>query len=229
MKPGSILLDRYQIEKMLGQGGMGAVYEAKDTFSDNKPCAVKERVILVATGGELTRLRLPDNSIQDEPQADGRLQQAYAERFRTQFREEATLLKSLSHPNLHACNRILRSSDGSQYIIMDLVEGRNLQEIREARGGALPEDEVMTWMSQVMDAIDYVHQSHISHGDIKPENIRITPEGKAFLVDFGIAGFVGQSPLTGFTQHYTAPEVRKKSKLPHLATSTHWGPRSSVS
>ena len=72
---------------------------------------------------------------------------------------------------------------------MDYIEGRDLQEMLEERGAALPEDQVLPWIRQICDALTYLHTQKppVIHRDIKPANIRIAPPDKAMLVDFGIA------------------------------------------
>jgi Cdc6-like AAA superfamily ATPase len=75
-----------------------------------------------------------------------------------------------------------------QYLVMDFVEGEDLQ-TKISQRGSLPEHEVLPWIEQVCDALTYLHRQTppIIHRDIKPANIRITPDGRAMLVDFGIA------------------------------------------
>jgi formylglycine-generating enzyme required for sulfatase activity len=105
-----------------------------------------------------------------------------------QFLTEAKILANLNHPNLPRVSDYFIEGQG-QYLVMDYVEGQDLQEMLEARGAPLPEDQVLPWISQICDALTYLHSQKppIIHRDIKPANIRITPSGKAMLVDFGIA------------------------------------------
>ena len=105
-----------------------------------------------------------------------------------QFLREAKILANLSHPNLPRVNDYFIEGQG-QYLAMDYIEGRDLQEMLEERGAALPEDQVLPWIQQICDALTYLHTQKppVVHRDIKPANIRIAPSGKAMLVDFGIA------------------------------------------
>ncbi len=153
----TLLFDRYRILSLLGQGGMSRVYLAQD-LRLNLRVAVKE-------------------NLQSDPQA------------RTQFLTEAQLLAALSHPNLP---RVIDYFDDPatrrQYLVMDYIEGDDLHALIK-RTGPLPEAAALAWTRQVLSALEYLHsqQPPVIHRDIKPSNIKITPQGKAVLVDFGIA------------------------------------------
>jgi serine/threonine-protein kinase len=149
---GTILQNRYQIVRLLGAGGMGAVYLAYDLRLGNRLVVVKENI-----GGDAQ-----------------------------QFQIEANILAVLSHPNLPRVGDHFTESSGAQYLVMDYVEGQNLEEIVQ-QCGALAEKDALAWMAQIFDAVKYLHANRIIHRDIKPQNIIITPQGKAVLVDFGIA------------------------------------------
>ncbi|MEM7115454.1 MAG: protein kinase [Chloroflexota bacterium] len=153
---GQILNQRYRIDYLLGQGGMGAVYQAWDS-NLQKYCALKENQTLVI---EST----------------------------SQFMREAHMLAQLSHPNLpHVTDHFTIPQQG-QYLVMEFVDGQDLQQILDQRG-RLTEMEAVDYVSQVCDALAYLHAQPepIIHRDIKPANIRVTREGRAVLVDFGIA------------------------------------------
>ena len=154
---GDILANRYRIVKLVGQGGFGAVYRAWD-LSLKVPVAVKENL---DTGPEAQR----------------------------QFEHEAQLLAPLRHPNLPRVSDHFFVPDQGQYLVMDFVEGQSLAEVLAARGGPLNEAEALAWINQVCDALEYLHARNppIIHRDIKPQNIIITAEGRAVLVDFGIS------------------------------------------
>ena len=161
LSTGTILQNRYRIVSLLGQGGMGAVYRAWD-LRLNTAVAVKEMT--------------PD------PNADT---QALGG-ARAQFQHEAQILASLSHPNLP---RVIDcfSLAGNEYLVMDFVEGENLQDVQDRSGGQpLDEAQVLDWARQLLDAMEYCHARGVIHRDIKPSNVRLTPEGRAVLVDFGL-------------------------------------------
>lgn len=105
-----------------------------------------------------------------------------------QFLREAKILANLSHPNLPRVTDYFIEGPG-QYLVMDFIAGKDLQEMLDDRGGPLPEDQILAWIREICDALTYLHRRKppVIHRDIKPGNIKITPEGKAVLVDFGIA------------------------------------------
>jgi eukaryotic-like serine/threonine-protein kinase len=104
-----------------------------------------------------------------------------------QFEREATILANLSHPNLPRVTDHFIIEDKGQYLVMDFVDGEDLGS-RIQRLGHLPLNQSIEWISQVADALSYLHtrQPPVVHRDIKPANIRITPEEKVILVDFGL-------------------------------------------
>ena len=107
-----------------------------------------------------------------------------------QFQLEANLLASLSHPNLPSVSDYFIEPTGRQYLVMDFVEGQDLTDMIINRRTPVPENQALTWMIQVCQAVALLHGQRpkpIIHRDIKPPNIKITPAGQAVLVDFGIA------------------------------------------
>lgn len=106
-----------------------------------------------------------------------------------QFYREATLLAGLRHPNLPRVTDHFLIPGQGQYLVMDFIEGQSLADLAASRARPLAEAEVMPWLSQVCDALAYLHSQNppIIHRDIKPQNIIVTPKGQAMLVDFGIS------------------------------------------
>lgn len=149
---------------------MGAVYRADDLRLEGRVCAIKE-VLPELLLGSIAR---------DEPE-----NQALE-----QFYQEASVLARLDHPNLPKVSDYF-SQDGREYLVMDFVEGRDLHEVlleARRRGAHLPESQVLNWISQLLDALEYLHDQDppVLHRDIKPANIKVTPRGQIKLVDFGL-------------------------------------------
>lgn len=111
-----------------------------------------------------------------------------SEDYARQFRREATILASLRHPNLPRVTDHFVIQDEGQYLVMDFVDGEDLREILE-RDGPVSVAKALPWFVEVADAIAYLHSRTpaILHRDIKPGNIKITPDNRAILVDFGLA------------------------------------------
>lgn len=181
LSQGQTINNRYQIADLIGQGGFGAVYRAWDA-SLNQPCAIKENF---DTSAEAQR----------------------------QFQREAVMVASLRHPNLPRVTDHFFIPNQGQYLVMDFVDGHNLGDILAQRGSHLKEDEVIPWIEQVCDALTYLHSRNppIIHRDIKPQNIIVTPEGRAMLVDFGISKVYDPSMSTtigarAVTPGYSPPE-----------------------
>jgi len=181
LEPGSLLQNRYRIQEELGRGGMGAVYRVEDT-SLGVDVAIKENFF---TSPESER----------------------------QFKREASLLATLRHPHLPRVTDHFVIPDQGQYLVMDFVPGRDARQILEDQNGPLPQEEVLRWMREILDALTYLHSrpQPIIHRDIKPGNIKITPDDRAVLVDFGLAKVhdASRSTTTGakaFTPGFAPPE-----------------------
>jgi|GEM_PF-1699595 len=104
-----------------------------------------------------------------------------------QFRLEADILAGVRHPNLPGVWDYFQDG-GGLYLVMEFIEGDDLESKLEV-DGSLPETPVRTWTIQLCEAITalHTHEPPIIHRDIKPANVKITPDGRAVLVDFGIA------------------------------------------
>jgi len=104
-----------------------------------------------------------------------------------QFAREALVLANLSHSNLPRVTDHFSITGQGQYLVMDFVDGEDLDTLVKKQG-AVPVEQALTWIIQVADALEYLHELEppVFHRDVKPANIRITPKGKAMLVDFGL-------------------------------------------
>jgi serine/threonine protein kinase len=129
-----------------------------------------------------------------------------------QFETEATILRSLTHDHLVRVTDAFIEPTGKMYLVMEYVEGEDLEDILARSPGGLPEPQVLDWFDQALDALAYCHRSRVVHRDIKPANIRLRPDGKTIKVlDFGIAKIGGLSVRTrdaarGVTDGYSPPE-----------------------
>ncbi len=180
LSKGQLLHDRYRIDALLAQGGMGAVYDGFDTRL-NVRCAIKENLL-------------------------------FTEASTRQFEREAKMLAALRHPNLPRVTDHFIVPGQGQYLVMDFIEGEDLNQ-RLKRLGPQPEADVLRWADDVLNALAYLHKRNIIHRDIKPNNVKITPEGEAVLVDFGIAketvdeaGMTTTTGARGLTPGFAPPE-----------------------
>src|SRR5512136_1517760 len=135
-----------------------------------------------------------------------------SQEYARQFRLEAVILANLRHPNLPRVTDHFVVGDQGQYLIMDYIEGEDLRQ-RMERIGSISEEEAILIGAAMCDALQYLHtrKPSVIHRDVKPGNVKITPEGSIFLVDFGLAKLVQgpQATTTGaraMTPGYSPPE-----------------------
>src|SRR5262249_11434773 len=163
LEPGTVLQKRYRIQRLLGGGGMGMVYLAQDQRLSNRPCAIKEMV---------------DHFI--DPQ-----QRLEANEY---FAREADTLAQLKHSAIPAISDRFDQLN-RHYLVMEYVEGCNLEEELAQRGSPLPQSLVVSVARQLCDVLAYLHglQPSIIYRDLKPSNVMLSRNGRVVLVDFGIA------------------------------------------
>jgi serine/threonine-protein kinase len=178
LETGALLKDRYRIEALLGEGGMGAVYRAFDMLH-NQRCALKEC--------RLEGLPSAPAPSEDDTQFNrGKKAPALSrEKALAQFKREAQLLARLDHANLPKVFDYF-SEGNDYYLAMTLIEGRNLA-LLIYKQGAQSWATAAPWVQQLLEALAYCHAQGVIHRDIKPANVILTPQGRACLVDFGIA------------------------------------------
>lgn len=215
LTPGQVLNQRYRIERLLGQGGFGAVYLAWDLNMDG-PVAVKESAAVIAEGSAGEQ---PGSTAVAGAASDSQEKLADQRSAIRQFQLEAKILFQLRHPNLPRVTDYFSLVElAAVYLVMDYIEGEDLQVVLDRAGGPLPVERALAWITQVCDALNYLHTQSppIIHRDIKPANIRITsstsnPLGQAMLVDFGIAKIYDPTVNTtvgarAVTLNYSPPE-----------------------
>ena len=183
----SLIHDRYVVVRVIGQGGMGAVYLATDTLDQNRVVAIKE----------MSNTAIAD--VHDREKAVN------------QFRREAQLLRRLRHLHLPVVSDEFVVGDRN-YLVMEYIPGSTLQQMLDRGEGPFAEKRVVAWAGQLCDVLDYLHrqQPPIIFRDLKPGNIRIMADDQLKLIDFGIArlfkpGQRQDTMLLG-TQGYAAPE-----------------------
>ena len=148
-------LGSYEILSPLGKGGMGEVWRARDS----------------KLGREVAIKTLPEEFAKEE------------ERL-ARFEREAKLLASLNHPNIATIHG-LEESDGTRFLVLELVEGDTLAD--RLKRGAIPVEESLKLALQIAEALEAAHGKGVIHRDLKPANIKVTPEGKVKVLDFGLA------------------------------------------
>src|SRR5918998_1107942 len=201
-------LGRYEIRSLLGEGGMGEVYLARD------PKIGRDVAIKV----------LPAQFSAD------------AERL-ARFEQEACAAGALNHPNVLAVHDVGRH-DGAPFVVSELLEGETLRE--RLRGAPLSQRKAVDYASQIARGLAAAHERGIVHRDLKPENIFITSDGRAKILDFGLAKLTqgnGQQSQTEIptrrvdtdagavmgTVGYMAPEQVRGQKVDHRADIFSFG------
>ena len=145
-------LGHYRITEKLGEGGMGAVYKARDLHLD--------RFVALKI--------LPPEKVADPER-------------RRRFVQEAKSASALNHPNIASIYG-LEQADGRPFLVLELVEGQTLAE--RLKKGRIPLDETLNICRQIAEGLEAAHEKGIIHRDLKPANVKITPEGKAKILDF---------------------------------------------
>lgn len=193
--PGTVLIDRYAIQDVIGQGGMGAVYRATDLHFPNviKLVAVKEMI------NQATDPVMRQTIVQN-------------------FEREANILVTLSHPAIPKIFDYFTYEERS-YLVEEYVNGKDLEAILAETPGFLSEDQVIAWAIELCDVLHYLH-SHkpepIIFRDMKPSNVMINQQGHVVLVDFGIAKVfkTGEKGTMVGTEGYSPPEQYRGEATP---------------
>jgi serine/threonine protein kinase len=165
--PKGKILGRYRVEQILGQGETGIVYCGFDT--------VLERTVAI----KCFRPRRADGSPEAEVSAADETSQINL------LFKEARLIGQLTHPHIAAIYD-MGCFAGVPYFVMEFIEGQTLK-ARLASQERFSQDQMLNFMVMLARALHYVHQRGILHGDVKPANILITPQGTPKIMDFGVA------------------------------------------
>ncbi|APR79897.1 Putative serine/threonine-protein kinase pknB [Minicystis rosea] len=201
LRPGMVIGGKFALLRRLGEGGVGVVFEAEDTW-------IGRRVALKVLHSHLTE----------------------EEDILHRFRREARAAAMTHHPNIVAVLEVGMWRDGSPYIVQELLEGETLRALIDLKHRLMPAD-VVEILVPIMGALVASHRAGIIHRDLKPENILLarTAEGKVIpkLIDFGVAKIVSteQTTLTGSllgTPAYMSPE-QANGTSPADHRSDIWG------
>jgi serine/threonine-protein kinase len=185
----------FEITEMIGRGGMGVVYLARDTKLD-RSVAIK--------------------SIPVELKANSTAQM--------RFKREAKLLASLNHPNIAVIHDIVEQDDSSGYLVLEYIPGQTLTE--RIMHKPLKLQDALTIAQQIAEALLGAYEQGVTHRDLKPGNIKITPEGRVKVLDFGLAkptGAESETPNITITQPgrivgtpaYMSPEQARGTPTDH--------------
>jgi len=155
---GRVLRGKYSLDRLVGVGGMAAVYAATHT-----------------TLGTTVAIKIL------HPQV------CVSADSRRRFRREGRVANAIGHPGVvHVIDDDI-DDDGGVFLVMELLTGASLEKIWEERGRKLPVEVVLTVAGQILDVLAAAHAKGIAHRDVKPENIFVTERGDVKLVDFGVA------------------------------------------
>ena len=183
-------IQNYKIISLLGEGGMGDVYLAEHV-------SIKRKVAIKVLKPELVK----------------------NEEIRKRFKNEASMLAHLQHPNIVGLIDYVEQEDGL-FLIMEYVDGQDLDELVKAQQSPITIERAKKLMTQILEAFKYAHQNGIIHRDVKPSNVLITADDQIKVLDFGIAKLVGDTQhhltKTGTqigTVYYMSPEQVKGKEL----------------
>ncbi len=177
-------LSHYRIVEKIGAGGMGEVYRARDEH----------------LGRDVAIKVLPAGTLSDE-------------HARKRFRKEAQALSKLNHPHI-ATIFDFDTQDGTDFLVMELVEGVTLSD--KLAAGALPEKEITRLGMQLAEALEEAHEQGVVHRDFKPGNVMVTPKGQAKILDFGLAKLLRPVSETATTESFTETQG-VAGTLPYMA------------
>ena len=183
---GKMLDNRYELLELIGTGGMANVYKAK--------CHRLNRLVAI----KILKSELAENA-----------------EFRRRYRDESLAVAQLSHANIVSIYDV-SSSQGIDYIVMELIDGITLKQYMERRG-KMDWREALHFITQIMRGLSHAHSRGIIHRDIKPQNIMVLRDGSVKVADFGIACLadahqtLAQEALGSV--HYISPEQAKGERL----------------
>jgi len=187
LEPGQVLAQRYRVQRLLGKGGMGAVYLADDEVL-----------------GELVALKVISSAFSADEAA-----------MASRFRREAAAARKVSSPSVIRIHDLGEARPGLLYLSMEYFAGRTLTEVIAQRG-VVPLKDAQDMLVQIGAGLEAAHHAGVIHRDLKPSNVLVGERGMIKIIDFGLAtttvgdGLTATGAMLG-TPHYMAPEqVRGK-------------------
>jgi serine/threonine protein phosphatase PrpC len=186
LQVGQVLDERFEITAVVNRSAMSSVFKAKDLKT-----------------GSAVALKVPLPSLEGDPGSFSR------------FERENEIGLRLDHPSILKFIAVDDTRKSRPYLVMEFLEGQTLERLMQ-QIKPLPESDALPIVSQVCDAMDYLHRNNVVHRDLKPQNIMLCTDGSVRIMDFGIAKaaasrritFGGFSPTMG-TPDYMAPEQVK--------------------
>lgn len=179
------LFSTYEILALIGQGGMGAVYKARQPTLD--------RMVAI----KILPLELAEDEVE----------------FAARFENEARVLAQMNHPGIVRVFEFGQTSAGQLFMVMEFIEGTDVSHLLLPMQ-PLPPEHAAGILLQMCDALGYAHGNHVIHRDIKPSNVMLTAEGQVKLMDFGLAKNVTSHSMALTKSHvvmgtpdYIAPEA----------------------
>jgi serine/threonine-protein kinase len=189
---GKLIEGRYEVESVLGEGGMGSVYAVRHRALD-KRFAMKVMRADLARQGELA----------------------------ARFIQEARATAAIGHPNIVQITDFGELPSGAPYFVMELLDGTPLSKLIR-QGGPLPARLAVRVLVQTASALSAAHAAGVIHRDLKPDNIHVLKNDTVKVLDFGVAKMAGAGRLTRTgmvfgTPHYMSPEQASGSEVDHRA------------
>lgn len=195
LQPGSILVNRYAIQEVIGVGGMGSVYRARDLHFPNAVKLVAVKEMIFQTRDPLVRQTIVQN-----------------------FEREANILVTLDHPSIPRIFDYFSHNERS-YLVLEYIQGKDAEELLNQQTTFFAEELVIQWAIELCDVLSFLHNHKpepIIFRDMKPSNVMINPNNHVILIDFGIAKnfrSTQKGTMIG-TEGYSPPEQYRGEASP---------------
>ena len=215
LKPGSELQGgKYRILSVLGQGGFGITYAAEQVALGRK-VALKEFFMeeYCNRDGDTSRVSVPSVGSRET-----------VDRFRSKFVKEAKMIAGLNNPHVVRIHDVFEEN-GTAYYVMEYHDKGSLKD-EVAKHGALPEIDAVKRISEVADALQYLHNQNILHLDVKPGNVLVGDNGEMVLIDFGVSkcydedGEQTSSTPVAKSKGYAPSELYISGSVSHFSPAT---------